>query len=221
MSLDGNGTWGAVLFDLDGTLADTVELILRCYRHTMRVHLGAPLPDERWLAGIGTPLRTQLSEFARDADEALAMAETYSAFQKTIHDEMVAPFPGALEMVGELRRRGVGVAVVTSKRREMAGRTLARCGFGDAYDVLVAADDVERAKPHPEPVLRALDQLRLGGMADRTLFVGDSPFDLRAGRAAGTRTAAALWGPFGHDVLEAEAADYYLSSPMEVLGLRP
>lgn len=221
MSFDGNGTWGAVLFDLDGTLADTVELILRCYRHTMEVHLGAPLPDERWLAGIGTPLMAQLREFARDAEEAIAMAETYSAFQKTIHDDMVTPFPGAVEMVDELRRRGVGIAVVTSKRREMAGRTLARCGLGKAYEVLVAADDVDRAKPDPEPVLRALDELGLSGRPERALFVGDSPFDLRAGKAAGTRTAAALWGPFRHDVLEAEGADYYLRAPGDVLALRP
>ncbi len=221
MSAGANGTWAAVLFDLDGTLADTVELILRCYRHTMEVHLGAPLPDERWLAGIGTPLAAQLREFARDAEEAAAMAETYATFQKTIHDQMVAPFPGAVEMVEELRHGGVAVGVVTSKRREMARRTLARCGFDGAYDVLVAADDVERAKPDPEPVLRALDQLGLTAAAKRTLFVGDSPFDLRSGRAAGTRTAAALWGPFRHEVLVAEAADYYVNAPGEVLKLRP
>lgn len=213
--------WAAVLFDLDGTLADTVELILRCYRHTMEVHLGATPPDERWLAGIGTPLTDQLRGFAGDSDEALAMARTYSEFQKTIHDQMVAPFPGAVEMVGALGKRGVAVGVVTSKRREVAGRTLARCGFANAYQVLVTADEVSRGKPDPEPVLLALDRLGLTEAAGRSLFVGDSPHDLKAGRAAGTKTAAALWGPFEHDVLRAEAADFYLGEPGEVLSLEP
>jgi pyrophosphatase PpaX len=209
------------LFDLDGTLADTVELILRCYRHTMQVHLGAPPPDARWLSGIGTPLTDQLQGFARDAEEALAMASTYSTFQKTIHDQMVAPFPGAVELVVALRARGVAVGVVTSKRREVATRTLARCGFAEAYEVLVCADDVSRGKPDPEPVLLALDRLGLSGAAGRSLFVGDSPHDLKAGRAAGTRTAAALWGPFAHDVLRAEGADFYVGEPTEVLSLEP
>ena len=71
-------TWAAVLFDLDGTLADTTELILRCYRHTMHVHLGHAPPDRRWTAGMGTPLREQLKEFARDAEEEARMADTYS-----------------------------------------------------------------------------------------------------------------------------------------------
>ncbi len=215
------GDWAAVLFDLDGTLADTVELILRCYRHTMEVHLGASPPDERWLAGIGTPLTDQLRAFARDADEALAMARTYGDFQKTIHDQMVTPFPGAVEMVAALRARGVAVGVVTSKRLEIARRTLARCGFTDGYDVLVCADEVTRGKPDPEPVILALERLDLTGAADRTLFVGDSPHDLKAGRAAGTKTAAALWGPFAHDVLRAEEADYYVDEPSEVLSLEP
>jgi pyrophosphatase PpaX len=213
--------WAAVLFDLDGTLADTVELILRCYRHTMEVHLGNSPPDERWLSGIGTPLTDQLRAFACDREEALAMARTYSAFQRTIHDQMVSPFPGTVEMVAALRARGVVVGVVTSKRREVAGRTLARCGFADAYEVLVCADDVTRGKPDPEPVLLALRRLGLSQVAGRSLFVGDSPHDLKAGRAAGTKTAAALWGPFAHDVLRAEAADFYVGEPGDVLSLEP
>lgn len=217
----GASDWAAVLFDLDGTLADTIELILRCYRHTMEVHLGASPPDARWLSGIGTPLTDQLRGFARDDAEALAMADTYSTFQQTIHDKMVAPFAGALETVGALRERGVAVGVVTSKRRKIAVRTLGRCGFDGAYDVLVCADEVTRGKPDPEPVLLALDRLRMPDAAGRSLFVGDSPHDLKAGRAAGTKTAAAMWGPYDHDVLRAEAADYYVDEPGAVLSLRP
>lgn len=214
-----NGRWAGILFDLDGTLADTVELILCSYRHTMKTHLGQELPDERWLATIGTPLKEQLRGFARDENEADRMLETYVTYQRGIHDEMVSPFPGAVEVVDALKERGAAVAVVTSKRREMAVRTLGRCGLGDAYDVLVTYDDVQRGKPDPEPVQLALDSLGLRDQADHTLMVGDSPWDLRAGRAAGTRTAAALWGPYARETLAPEAPDYWLESLREVLDL--
>lgn len=213
--------WAAVLFDLDGTLADTVELILRSYRHTMKVHRGEALPDALWLAGIGTRLRDQLASFARDDEEAERMAETYSAYQRTIHDELVAPFPGAVDVVRALRAAGAAVGVVTSKRRGMAERTLERCGMAGLYDVLVGADDVVRGKPDPEPVLLALRLLGLETAAGSTLMVGDAPFDVRAGRAAGTRTAAVLWGPFPREVLEGEGPDWVVARPEELLELRP
>lgn len=86
--------WSAILFDLDGTVADTVDMILACYRHTMHAHLGEVPPDERWLSGMGTPLVTQLQAFARSQEEGEAMLETYQTYQRSIHDSMVAPFPG-------------------------------------------------------------------------------------------------------------------------------
>ncbi len=210
--------WEGVFFDLDGTLADTVELILRSYRHTMEVHLGEAPPDDRWLSTMGTPLVSQLRAFARDAHEADAMLETYSVFQRAVHDRMVRPFPGAPEVLRELRRRGCRVAVVTSKRSVVARRTLDVCGLSASVELLVAADDVERGKPDPESVLKALSAFDLGAHPDEVVFVGDSPFDLRAGRAAGTRTAAVSWGPFRRDVLEAEAPDYFLEDLEELLG---
>ena len=214
-------SWTAVLFDLDGTLADTTELILRCYRHTMQVHLGEVLPDHRWIAGMGTPFRELIKEFARDADQAARMTETYGAYQRAIHDDMVKAFPGAVEVVGALKARGVAVGVVTSRKTPMAQLTLVRAGFDGMMDVLVGADDVVKAKPDPEPVLMALDRLGLSGEEARTLFVGDSPFDIRAGRGAGTRTAAVLWGPFPHETLRAEGPDHFVSHPEELLSLRP
>ena len=215
------GPWRGVFFDLDGTLADTVALILRSYRHTMLTHLGAPLPDERWLATMGTPLRAQLLDFARDELEAAAMLETYTVFQRSVHDEMVRPFPGALGVLAGLRERGARLAVVTSKRNEVARRTMEVCGLQDAVELVVGADDVTLGKPDPEPVHRALDALDLRAHAQEVLFVGDSPFDLRAGRAAGTRTAAVGWGAFQRPALEAEGPDYFLETLEQLLAPVP
>ena len=208
-----------ILFDLDGTLADTVELILMSYRHTMTVHLGTAPPDERWLATIGTPLPIQLADFARDETERLAMRETYVAYQRGIHDEMVRAFPSATEVLGALRDRGTRVAVVTSKAAGIARRTMEVCGLWGLVDFVVAGDEVVRGKPDPEPVLRALSGVGLAGRAGEVVFVGDAPVDLRAGRAAGTRTAAVGWGPHRRSVWEAERPDYFLERLTDVLRI--
>lgn len=207
----------AVLYDFDGTLADSTELIMRCYRHTMAVHLGRVPPDEEWLAGFGTPLEAQLARFARTEAEQLAMLQTYRAYQQQIHDTLLCPFPETLETVAELTRRGVALAIVTSKHRRSTLRGMELCGLLDYFRVVVTPEDVARAKPHPEPVLRALDAL--GVAPGEAVFVGDSPHDVAAGRAAGTRTAGALWGPFPRAALEAERPDYLLAAPREVLCL--
>jgi pyrophosphatase PpaX len=209
--------WKGVLFDLDGTLADTVPLILMSYRHTMRTHLGEAPDDERWLSTMGTPLRDQLVAFARSAAEAAAMLETYTTFQRRVHDEMVRPFPGACAVLAALRERGSRVGIVTSKREQVARQTLSVCGLDSQVEVLVCAEHVTRGKPDPEAVRLALDALGLTHAAEETLFVGDSPFDLRAGRAAGTYTAAVCWGACTRETLLAESPDYVLERLEELL----
>lgn len=207
----------AVLYDFDGTLADSTALIMRCYRHTMSTHLGHVPPDEDWLSGFGMTLETQLARFARHPGEAQAMLDTYRGFQNTIHDEMLRPFPGAAETVAELERRGYRLAIVTSKHRRAALRGMELCGIVRHFEVIVAPEDVTEPKPHPEPVLFALD--RLGVAPDEALFVGDSPHDIAAGRAAGTRTAGALWGPFPRAALENAGPDALLDAQGDVLRL--
>ncbi len=213
------GRWEAVLFDLDGTLADTVALILASYRHTMRRHLGRTPPDGEWLATIGRPLRDQLEGFARSSDEARAMLATYSEYQAAIHDDMTRPFPGASDVVRTLKERGALLGVVTSKRSRIARRTLECCGLWQHFQVVVCADHVTNGKPHPEAVERAMGLLGVV-RPDRTLFVGDSPHDVEAGRRGGVKTAAAAWGPFPHQTLRAAGPDFVVRELYEILELQ-
>lgn len=207
-----------LLVDLDGTLIDSEELILSSYRHTMRRHLGRELPDERWLESMGRPLRDQLRDFARDEAEAEAMLETYGEHTRRHHDDLVRPFPEVREAVGRLRRRGWPVGIVTSKRRRPALQGLGACGYPlEWFDVLVAADDVDRGKPDPGPVRAALEAM--DGRPGRSVFVGDSIHDVEAGRAAGTATAAALWGPYGREELAPAGPDHWLSDAGELEAL--
>lgn len=205
-----------VLLDLDGTLVDSVELILASYRHTLRAHRGEAPPDEAWLETLGTPLRAQLRDFARDDEEARAMMETYLAHNRRMHDEMIRVFPGAREMVASLLDAGFRLGIVTSKRRDNTLSGLEACGYPLGwFGSVVTATDLEEHKPHPAPVLRALEELE--EEAGRALFVGDSIHDLRAGRAAGTRTAAALWGPYDRERLAPGEPDLWLERPVELV----
>ena len=208
--------WSAVLFDLDGTLADTTELILTCYRHTMELHRGGRLPDDLWLSTMGKPLRVQMQAFASSPEEHAGMVETYVRHQEEIHDRMVQPFPGVLELLGDLEQAGVPLAVVTSKGRRMATRTLGCCGLLDFFPHIVVGDEVTHGKPHPEPVHRALEALGLEPGPD-VLFVGDSSWDVLSGNAAGVCTAAALWGPIERAMLEEAGPDYFIAAPSDVL----
>jgi pyrophosphatase PpaX len=212
--------WSAILFDLDGTVADTVDMILACYRHTMQTHLGEVPPEERWLSGMGTPLVTQLRGFARSQEESEAMLETYQTYQRSIHDSMVTPFSGISEVLANLAGRGIPLAIVTSKRQEMAIWTLKACGLRDRFPTVVTADDITRGKPDPEPVHLALEWLGIASSL-RVLLVGDSIHDVRAGQAAGVRTAAVTWGPFAADELQAVNPDFMVDEPGELLPLKP
>jgi pyrophosphatase PpaX len=205
----------AVLFDFDGTLADTTELFLRTYRHTLERHLGAAPPDEEWRARFGMPLDVQLAHYAATPDEVARLVASFREYQREHEEPLTRPFPGVMEVVLELARRGLGLAIVTSKHRPGAIRAMGLCGLTDHFPVLVTPDDVARGKPHPDPVLLAVE--RLGVSPSEAIFLGDSPFDMAAGRAAGTVTAAALWGAFPRAALEAEHPDHLLERPEELL----
>jgi pyrophosphatase PpaX len=207
----------AVLFDLDGTLVDTLELLLGAVRHAFHGRAGPAPTEEEWRAGIGTPLLRQLAPFAAGPDELQALVGGYRSYQHEHHDRLTRSYPGAAEAVAELRRRGHPVAVVTSKGDQIAHRTLRHVELGDAMHAVIGADSCTRHKPDPEPVRVALE--RLGYEPADALFVGDSPHDLLAGRAAGVITVAAEWGFFSRATLEAAGADHFLADVRDLPAL--
>jgi pyrophosphatase PpaX len=190
----------ALLFDLDGTLVDTLDLILTCFRHAFRTHVGAIPPDDALIAGIGTPLLTQLAGFVPDAALRDAMIATYRSHQLEHHDRLVREFPGAYDTLAALRARGHPIGVVTSKAEALAHRALAFARLDALMDVVIGVESSTRHKPDPEPVYVALQAL--GRSAREAIFVGDSPHDIGAGNAAGVVTVAATWGPFSRATLE-------------------
>jgi pyrophosphatase PpaX len=206
-----------VLFDLDGTLIDSVRLILDSYHHTLAAHGLPPRSDEEWLEGVGTPLTAQFGALRDSAGILDALIATYREYNLRHHDRMVTVYPGVVDVVRELKQDGIATGLVTSKNRSGALRGLTLAQLESLMDVLVCADEVENPKPHPEPVEKAVRLL--GADPATTVYVGDSIHDMRSGRAAGVRTAAVLWGPFGRTHLEGAQPDYWLERPADLLGL--
>jgi len=207
------------LFDLDGTIIDSIELILRSYRHTMQLHrCNEPMPpDDVWIKGLGTPLWAQFGQITDNKEEIEAMVQTYRTYNLTHHDALVKPYEGIVEEIRRLKQSGKRLGLVTSKLRDGAMRGLRVSGLDQAFDIVVGCDDVTNFKPHPEPVLKAVD--KLGVKCADTVFVGDSRHDMECGRAAGVKTAAVLWGPFDRAHLEDLAPDYWLEKPQDLREL--
>jgi pyrophosphatase PpaX len=205
------------LFDLDGTLIDSVELIRRSFRHTLETHRSAHPGEDRWLAGLGQPLWDQFRMYTSDQAEIDAMIATYRQYNFEHHDTLVRAYPGMDAVIRELKGRGRRLGVVTSKMQRGTRQGLALCGMEGLFDTIVAADDTTKHKPNPEPVWLALERLEAG--AETAVFVGDSTHDLAAGRAAGVKTAAALWGPFGRELLAPHQPDHWLETPEQILDL--
>ncbi len=198
----------AVLLDLDGTLVDTVPLILAAMRHAFDGRARAP--DEAWwIAGMGTPLRVQLAAWAEDGSDLETLLERYREFQSAHQDAMTRAYEGAVAAVTALKQRGHPVGVVTGKLAAPAARTLAHVGLTEVVDALVGSDSCPHHKPHPEPVWLALE--RLGRPPAEGLFVGDSVVDLQAGHAAGVTTVAALWGATPREALLAQSPHHVLA----------
>jgi pyrophosphatase PpaX len=198
----------AVLFDLDGTLIDSIGLLLRCVHHAFEGHRGPVPTDADWVAGIGTPLVAQLRPYAADDRELEQLVARYRAFQRQHHDRLTTPFPGVVDTVRLLHERGHPLAVVTSKADELALRGIRHVGLERYFAEIIGCDACTRHKPEPEPVEIAL--ARLGHAPAEAAFVGDSIHDIASGNAAGVTTIAALWGPFTRATLAVAGPRHFL-----------
>jgi pyrophosphatase PpaX len=210
-------TLPAVLFDLDGTLIDTIELLLSSSRHAFDGWHRATPTEAEWIAGIGTPLVEQLRAYAANEEEVGILVDRYRAFQHIHHDRLTRCYADVPAEIARLHDRGYPLGVVTSKASAIAARSLSHVGLARYLDVVVGYDETQRHKPHPEPVLEGLR--RLGAQADRAVYVGDSPHDIHAGNAAGVVTVAATWGPFSRETLAAAGPNHFIECMADLAGV--
>ena len=196
----------AALFDFDGTLVDTTELIYQSMRHATGEVLGREIPRETLMANVGQPLPRQMELI--DAECAEALLESYRLHNEEHHDLLIGEFPGVKRSLAKLSAGGVRVAVVTSKRRLSLEMALERFpGLGEVVDRFVTMEDTTEHKPHPAPLLKGL--VFLGDIPpEEAAYVGDSPFDVGAAKAAGVKSVAVSWGAFSEDTLRSAEPDH-------------
>jgi AHBA synthesis associated protein len=189
----------AVVFDLDGVLIDSIEVMREAFQAAYAEAVGpGRAPFEAYLPHLGRHMPDTLRIMGLPA----AMYDSFVRFSRQLVHR-VQPCPGARELLDELRAAGVRLAVATGKTRDRADHVLDAVGMLDALDAVCGSDEVANGKPAPDLVELALD--RIGMAPDQSIMVGDSVLDLQAGRAAGTRVAAALWGQGQPAELLAEA----------------
>jgi pyrophosphatase PpaX len=197
---------GAALFDFDGTLVDTTDLIYQSMRHATGEVLGREISRDVLMANVGQPLPRQMELLS--AEHAEALLDSYRLHNEENHDALIKEFPGVEESLARLKAAGVRVGVVTSKRRfsvDMALKTFP--GLGDVVDRWVTMEDTTEHKPRPEPLLKGLELL--GNVPrEQAAYVGDSPFDVAAAKAAGVESVAVSWGAFSDDALRAAEPDH-------------
>lgn len=190
----------AVLFDFDGTLFDTIPLIVESYRHTYKAYDLREHTEEEILSGIGLPLEEVLGEYPDIQDELL---KEYLRFNRENLRGHVGLYLGVPGMIEDLRKLGLPVGVVTAKRMNSVQPTLEEFEAEDWFDCLVTKDHTDKHKPDPEPLLKGMQALGLNNPAE-VLYVGDSVHDLRAARNGGFPSAAVEWSAMPHEQLRAE-----------------
>ena len=206
-----------ILFDLDGTLVDSIELILNSARFAFEKLEREWISDAEWSKGIGIPLSAMFGKYSRDEAEVRAFIGAYREYQMEHHDRLVRCYDSVIDVVDELASRGHSLGVVTSKSEYLAWRGLALVGLASRMDTIVGIDSSSRHKPDPEPVRIALH--RLDAAPGEAVFVGDSVHDMMAGNAAGVTTVAALWGAFSRADMEPGEPNHWLTTISELPSL--
>lgn len=207
-----------LLFDGDGTLIDTYDMILRSMRRTLNDGEGMALSDAELMVGVGTPLLDQMLHFTRgDVPRAERLVDEYRAHNDSIHDAGIRAFDGTAAVLERFHAAGIPLGVVTSKRHELAERGFRLTGLFDFFDVFIGADDWPEHKPKPGPILHAGELL--GVAPEHCLYIGDSPYDIQAGNAAGCRTVAVTWGMFSAEALSAEHPTFMIDSLSELADM--
>lgn len=205
-----------ILFDLDGTLIDTNDLIISSFIYTLEKFFPERLfTSDEIVPHMGETLYDMLARY--DKSRVHEMIEVYREYNQRTHDEMVVAFPHVVEVVEQLHARGIKMGIVTTKQRSTVQMGLALCKLTAYMDAVVTIQDVKNPKPHPEPVLKAMSEL--GAIAETTLMVGDSRHDIESAQRAGIAAAGVAWSLKGEEYLNTFSPTYMLKDMKELLQL--
>ncbi|WP_342548069.1 pyrophosphatase PpaX [Paenibacillus sp. FSL P2-0089] len=207
-----------VLFDLDGTIVNTNELIINSFMHALKENNLPALTREQIIPLMGTTLQQQLGAFSGlELKDIGVLERSYRSYNNAHHDELVQAFPDVNETMEELQRRGIKLGIVTTKIRPNTLKSLEMFDLLKYMETIVTVNDVTHPKPHPEPVLTAV--ANLGVDPAKTLMVGDSAVDIQSAKAAGVLVAGVAWSLKGEAVLRTYEPDYIIQEMKDLYSI--
>ncbi len=204
-----------LLFDLDGTLINTNELIVESFLHTLNHFFPGQYEREDVYPFMGPPLIDTFE--ALDPERTMEMVAHYREFNLAQHDALVTEFQGVYETIRTLHENNFKMAIVSTKLHETVVKGLKLTNLDPYFNVVIGLDDVENAKPHPEPLEKAL--AALGSSPEEALMIGDNYHDIEGGQNAGVKTAGVAWSIKGRDFLAQYNPDYMLESMTDLLDI--
>ena len=205
----------ALLFDFDGTLLNTNDLIIQTFMHVLNERFPGQFSPKDCLKFIGPSLKQTFNDIAPGEEEALIAK--YRAWNIEHHDELVSQYPDVVSTLEQLKAQGILLAIVSTKRNDTIDRGLSILGAAHLFDVRIGTDDVKNVKPDPEPVLLALE--RLGIDKDDAIMIGDNSHDIEAGHRAGVRAAGVAWAIKGEAYLQQYQPEYILHHMTDLLDI--
>lgn len=205
----------ALLFDFDGTLLNTNELIIQTFMHVLNERFPGQFSPKDCLKFIGPSLKQTFNDIAPGEEEALIAK--YRAWNIEHHDELVSQYPDVVSTLEQLKAQGILLAIVSTKRNDTIDRGLSILGAAHLFDVRIGTDDVKNVKPDPEPVLLALE--RLGIDKDDAIMIGDNSHDIEAGHRAGVRAAGVAWAIKGEAYLQQYQPEYILHHMTDLMDI--
>ncbi|MDW7675791.1 MAG: pyrophosphatase PpaX [Bacillota bacterium] len=207
--------YSCVLFDLDGTLLNTNNLIIESFKYTLDKHLNLRVSEGELYKYFGEPLRTTLARY--DENQVEQMLTTYRQFNMDKHDELTTAFPGAVEVVQELHKNNIKLGVVTSKLRHSALKGIELAGISKYLDTIVAYEDTSHHKPEAAPIMKALKDIDHPN--NNTIMIGDSLFDMLSAKNAEVDSVAVEWSVHSLELLAEGKPNYVIKSFYELLDI--
>lgn len=195
-----------LIFDFDGTLLDTNELIIQTFEHVLNRHYPGKFGRDEMLPFLGPTLKETFELVDKEKSEE--MIAEYRAWNVANHDQLAFEFDGVSETLNKLKEMGFKMAIVSTKKNDMVMRGVNLLDVDGVFDTIIGLDDVSKPKPDAEPILLALE--RLGASKEEALMIGDNYHDIVGGQNAGVRTAGVAWTIKGEVFLQKFNPDYML-----------
>lgn len=205
----------ALLFDFDGTLLNTNELIIQTFMHVLNEKFPGKYKPENCLPFIGPSLRETFNEIT--PDEVDGMIQKYRDWNLVHHDELCTEYDGVVETLTELKEMGIRLVIVSTKARHSIERGIKLLGIEHLIEFYIGIDDVTKVKPDPEPVLLAIE--KLGVSKEDVMMIGDNSHDIEAGHNAGVKTAGVAWSIKGEDYLRTFNPTYILQTMQDLIPI--